>query len=71
MSGSDPAAAELELCGWGRVGASHARVVRPAGAEQAVEALSGAARAGRGLIARGAGRSYGDAAQSGEGSCWT
>ena len=67
MSGSEAGAAELELCGWGRVGGTRAGVVRPRDADQAGAALTNAARAGHGLIARGAGRSYGDAAQNGAG----
>jgi len=69
MSGSDPAhgaqqGAEHELSGWGRIGASRAAVARPANVEQAAAAIADGVRAGRAIIARGAGRSYGDAAQS-------
>jgi decaprenylphospho-beta-D-ribofuranose 2-oxidase len=68
MSASEPPrGVEQTLCGWGRVGASRALLVRPADAEQAAEAVLAGERSGRGLIARGAGRSYGDAAQSGGG----
>ncbi len=65
------------LCGWGRTAPTRAWLVRPRTAEEVAEALAGcasapAARRGRrsqsgGAIARGAGRSYGDAAQSGGG----
>ncbi|WP_433698329.1 FAD-binding protein [Nocardiopsis sp. CA-288880] len=50
------------LTGWGRTAPTAARVARPRTAEQVAEALS---RAGaRGALARGLGRSYGDAAQA-------
>lgn len=50
------------LTGWGRTAPTAATVVRPRTAEQAAEAL---AQAGpRGALARGLGRSYGDAAQA-------
>ena len=53
------------LTGWGRTAPSVARVVRPRSVGQ-VEALVAAA-GGRGLAARGHGRSYGAAAQNGGG----
>ena len=50
------------LTGWGRTAPTAATVVRPRTTEQAAEAL---AQAGpRGALARGLGRSYGDAAQA-------
>ncbi|WP_017589600.1 FAD-binding oxidoreductase [Nocardiopsis ganjiahuensis] len=50
------------LSGWGRTAPTAAHVVRPRTLEQAAEAL---AQAGpRGALARGLGRSYGDAAQA-------
>ena len=65
------------LCGWGRTAPTRAWLVRPRTPEEVAEALAGcasapAARRGRrsqsgGAIARGAGRSYGDAAQCGGG----
>lgn len=58
---------ERSLCGWGRISASIARLRSVTRVEDVAEALSGADTAGSigcGAIARGAGRSYGDAAQS-------
>jgi decaprenylphospho-beta-D-ribofuranose 2-oxidase len=55
---------ERSLCGWGRVGATRARVVRPSDEREAAAAVAESASGGGRLIARGAGRSYGDAAQS-------
>jgi decaprenylphospho-beta-D-ribofuranose 2-oxidase len=49
------------LSGWGRTAPSAAAVVRPRCAEEAAAAVASAG--GRGLVARGLGRSYGDAAQ--------
>jgi decaprenylphospho-beta-D-ribofuranose 2-oxidase len=52
------------LCGWGRIGASRASVSRVADVEQVAACLAGAGASGRAALARGMGRSYGDAAQS-------
>jgi decaprenylphospho-beta-D-ribofuranose 2-oxidase len=51
------------LSGWGRIAPSEALVVSLRSPEQVLDALAAARRAG-GLIARGAGCSYGDAAQN-------
>jgi decaprenylphospho-beta-D-ribofuranose 2-oxidase len=73
LAGSAHDARPVSLCGWGRVAASSARVRSVVRTEDVVEALSGLPRTRvgvgaasvprAGLIARGAGRSYGDAAQ--------
>jgi decaprenylphospho-beta-D-ribofuranose 2-oxidase len=58
---------ERALWGWGRTVHSHSTVTRPREVEQIAQALSARAPGGVGVIARGAGRSYGDAALNGGG----
>jgi len=52
------------LCGWGRVGRADCRVFRARSEQDVLDALGADRPAGTGVIARGAGRSYGDAAQN-------
>lgn len=50
--------------GWGRAAGTTTRIARPEGIEDIESALRSVAATGRGLTARGLGRSYGDAAQN-------
>ncbi len=59
---------ERLLCGWGRTAPARARILRPRTAEQVAHALAGSPATIGGAIARGAARSYGDAAQNGGGA---
>ncbi len=58
---------EQALWGWGRTAHSQATVTRPRQLEQIAQTLSRGPRRGVGVLARGAGRSYGDAALNGGG----
>ncbi|MFJ6574213.1 FAD-binding protein [Streptomyces sp. NPDC091292] len=58
------AALPVSVSGWGRTAPTAARLLRPRSYEEAVTAVLACAAGGRGGIARGLGRAYGDAAQN-------
>ena len=58
--------AEIELTGWGQAARSRANACRPERTPELAQAVA-SATAPTGIIARGAGRSYGDAAMNGGG----
>jgi decaprenylphospho-beta-D-ribofuranose 2-oxidase len=60
---TDIAGTRRLLTGWGRTAPTAARVVRPSGPEAVAGVLAEALAEGRPVVARGLGRSYGDAAQ--------
>src|ERR1700734_1541666 len=62
---SAPASRRAELTGWGRIAPTAAQLAEPADPGQVAELLAGPP--GRGVIARGLGRSYNNAAQCGGG----
>ena len=62
-----PTRSQRSLCGWGRVAARSCSVLEPRDVQDVLDALDAGRTSGTGLIARGAGRSYGDAAQNADG----
>jgi decaprenylphospho-beta-D-ribofuranose 2-oxidase len=69
---SDNVPSSEVLCGWGRTAPTRATVWEPRRTTDVVEFLATAARTRgrRGIVARGLGRSYGDAAQNDGGEVW-
>src|SRR5690242_17698284 len=63
LAGAPVGAVERSLCGWGGVRRARCSVVRPLRERDVADAVVAAVASAGGTIARGAGRSYGDAAQ--------
>ncbi|MCW2817275.1 MAG: putative decaprenylphosphoryl-beta-D-ribose oxidase [Marmoricola sp.] len=71
MTHQDPSDGPVSqvLHGWGRTSPTRSHVVRPTNEDEVRDLLTSAAReGGRGLLARGQGRSYGDVAQNAGGT---